>query len=74
MIPMNGFVQSLNIAVAAAITMHYATEQAKRVANEKYYLSKSEQQELYYRWMLKSARPLVQQLAKKRGDDQFQAE
>lgn len=70
-IPMNGFVQSLNIAVAAAITMHYATERAKRDAKDRYFLSKHEQQELFYRWMLKSARPLVQQLAKKRGDEHF---
>ncbi|MGG3737489.1 TrmH family RNA methyltransferase [Aeribacillus pallidus] len=50
-IPMKGFVQSLNISVAAAITLHYITNKAKEVAKERYYLTLEEKQELLKQWV-----------------------
>lgn len=54
MIPMKGFVQSLNISVAAALAMREVTERAKKAAGEQYYLTMEEKRELFREWMMKS--------------------
>ncbi|MBO8137125.1 MAG: RNA methyltransferase [Desulfotomaculum sp.] len=58
-IPMHGFVQSLNISVAAAVTLYQVTKRARRTAGDRYYLSKEEKQELFIRWIKASVSPRV---------------
>lgn len=53
-IPMKGFVQSLNISVAAALSIKFLTDKARRMAGGKYYLTVEEKREIFREWMLKS--------------------
>ncbi|MED1441355.1 TrmH family RNA methyltransferase [Aeribacillus composti] len=53
-IPMKGFVQSLNISVAAALSIKHITDLAKGRAGAEYYLTLEEKQEIFRDWMLKS--------------------
>lgn len=65
-IPMAGFVQSFNISVAAAITLHVLTRKARQVAGDKYTLTPAEQRELFLQWVLKSLRGEMRQQARRR--------
>ena len=62
-IPMVGFVQSLNISVAAATTLFTLTQRARTVAGDEYCLSPDEQQEILRDWLMtnsKNARRLAE--------------
>lgn len=61
-IPMNGFVQSFNISVAAAISLYDVTSRAKQIAKERYYLPLAEKKELYEHWMMLSLSPRVRKM------------
>ncbi|GGK34044.1 hypothetical protein GCM10010965_28710 [Caldalkalibacillus thermarum] len=54
-IPMYGFVQSLNISVAAAITLHQATQRARELVGDAYFLTPQEQKELFHHWLITSS-------------------
>jgi tRNA (guanosine-2'-O-)-methyltransferase len=60
-IPMRGFVQSLNVSVAAAISTYHVTRTASREAPERYSLDMPEKREVLALWMrrhLPRGRPL----------------
>jgi len=61
-IPMRGFVQSLNISVAAALAMRELTERAKKEVGSAYYLTHEEKKELFRDWMIKSLNKKVRQM------------
>lgn len=64
-IPMVGFVQSLNISVAAATTLFTLTHRARVVAGDEYFLPPDTQQQILRRWLKtnsKNARRLAQLL------------
>lgn len=65
-IPMCGFVQSLNISVAAAITMYEVTKRAKKVAGDRYYLTLDEKKKLYFQWMMDTLNPRVRKMVEKK--------
>jgi len=68
-IPMNGFVQSLNISVAAALSMSEVTKKARQVAGEQYFLTMDEKRELFKEWMIKSLNRRVRKMIEqKRGE------
>jgi tRNA (guanosine-2'-O-)-methyltransferase len=51
-IPMYGLVESLNISVSAAITLHELTQRARQsLASERYFLSQIERQALLNEWV-----------------------
>ncbi|MCL6439500.1 MAG: RNA methyltransferase [Rubrobacteraceae bacterium] len=50
-VPMRGFVQSLNISVAAAITLFHATNRARAEAKEDYPLDEAARREVLMRWI-----------------------
>ena len=50
-IPMVGFVQSLNISVAAAITLIQATHRARQLAGARYFLTQEEQRAVLRHWL-----------------------
>ncbi|MDI3326953.1 MAG: RNA methyltransferase [Alicyclobacillaceae bacterium] len=56
-IPMQGFVQSFNISVAAAIALYEITSRARREAPDRYGLSEPEKRQLFRRWILASLNP-----------------
>jgi len=62
MIPMQGFVQSFNISVAAALTLYDVTERAKRLIKERYYLTVEEKKNIYEKWMLDTLNPRVRRM------------
>lgn len=61
-IPMQGFSQSFNISVAAAITLYDLTTRARALLGQRYYLTFQEKRELYRKWMLKSLSPRLRRL------------
>ncbi|MGG3956183.1 RNA methyltransferase [Bhargavaea massiliensis] len=61
-IPMNGFVQSFNISVAAAISLYDVTKRAKQEGNGRYYLSLAEKKEIYEHWMKLSLSPRLRKM------------
>lgn len=61
-IPMNGFVQSFNISVAAAISLYDVTKRAKQEGNGRYYLSPAEKKEIYEHWMKLSLSPRLRKM------------
>jgi tRNA (guanosine-2'-O-)-methyltransferase len=65
-IPMHGFVQSLNISVAAAISMYEVTNRAKEVAGPRYYLTLDEKKKLYFQWMMDTLNPRVRKMVEKK--------
>jgi len=65
MIPMQGFVQSFNISVAAALTLYDITERARRLIRERYYLTCDEKKEIYEKWMLDTLNPRVRRMIEK---------
>jgi len=66
MIPMRGFVQSFNVSVAAAVTLHELTKRAQREAPEKYFLNEKEKRSLFRKWLLQSSRPVRRMLRAQR--------
>jgi tRNA (guanosine-2'-O-)-methyltransferase len=50
-VPMHGFAQSLNVSVAAAITMRPIAERARREVGEPAFLSDDERQTIWERWL-----------------------
>ncbi len=68
-IPMFGIVESLNISVCAAITMHDLTSRARReLSEETFYLSQSEQQDLLNKWICRQITSWPKQLPRLRSD------
>lgn len=68
-IPMFGIVESLNISVCAAITMHELTTRARRdLAAEKFYISEDEQQALLNKWICRQITSWPKQLPRLRAD------
>lgn len=61
-IPMKGFVQSLNISVAAALSMQEVTKKARKVAGQQYFLTMEEKRELFREWMMKSLNPRIRKM------------
>lgn len=66
-IPMQGFVQSLNVSVAAAITMSHVTQEAKKAAGTRYFLDETEKRNLLRQWLLAAARPQIRKQALKKS-------
>ncbi len=62
-IPMVGFVQSLNVSVAAAITLYHVTRRARRELGDAYFLPKEEKARLLRSW-LRQASPSVRRIAR----------
>jgi tRNA (guanosine-2'-O-)-methyltransferase len=62
MIPMQGFVQSFNISVAAALTLYDVTERARKILGERYYLTREEKKEIYGKWMMDTLNPRVRKM------------
>ncbi len=62
-IPMVGFVQSLNVSVAAAITLYHTTHRAREEVGPAYFLSLEEQRHLLRRWIRLSS-PAVRRMAR----------
>ncbi|NPA91803.1 MAG: RNA methyltransferase [Chloroflexi bacterium] len=65
-IPMVGFAQSLNVSVAAAITLYQSTHRARELLGDAYFLSPQEQGALFRRW-LRIATPSVRRMASLEG-------
>jgi tRNA (guanosine-2'-O-)-methyltransferase len=63
-IPMQGFVQSFNISVAAALSLYDVTERARKIAGERYYLTREEKKEIYEKWMMDTLNPRVRKMIK----------
>ena len=61
-VPMVGFVQSLNISVAAAITLYTVTRRAREVAGDRYPLTTEEQRAVLQTW-LRTATPKTRRVA-----------
>lgn len=60
-IPMVGFAQSLNVSVAAAVTMYHVTRRAQQALGDRYYLTTEQQAALLRHW-LRTATPAVRRL------------
>ncbi|HEY65760.1 MAG TPA: RNA methyltransferase [Caldilineae bacterium] len=60
-VPMVGFVESLNISVAAAITLFHTTRRARAELGERYFLTQAERRQILRRW-LRTATPSVRRL------------
>ncbi len=65
-IPMVGFAQSLNVSVAAAITLFHATHRARALLGERYPLPPEAQGRLLRQW-LRIATPSVRRMAAQEG-------
>lgn len=55
-IPMAGFVQSLNISVAAATTLFTVTQRARTVAGDEYFLAPEEKQNILRDWLMTNSK------------------
>lgn len=55
-VSMVGFVQSLNVSVAAAITLFHLTRRARRIAGADYFLTPDEKRDLLRRWLMTNSR------------------
>ena len=65
-IPMVGFAQSLNVSVAAAITLYTSTRRARALLGEAYALPREEKAALLRHW-LRIATPAVRRMAQHEG-------
>lgn len=54
MIPMQGFTESMNISVAAAVMLHHLVHQIRQLPREQWSLTEAEKDELRAKWTLKS--------------------
>ncbi len=61
-IPMVGFAQSLNVSVAAAVTLYHTTRRARQTLGDAYFLSPEQKRALMRRW-LRIATPAVRRVA-----------
>ena len=64
-IPMRGFAQSLNVSVAAAITLYDATRRAREVAGKRYNLPLADRRRILREWLRKSS-PAIRRMAQLR--------
>ncbi|TCT26321.1 tRNA (guanosine-2'-O-)-methyltransferase [Melghiribacillus thermohalophilus] len=62
MIPMDGFMQSFNVSVAAALSLYEVTRRAKEQAGDQYFLDEERKKELYHQWMMKTLNPRVRKM------------
>ncbi len=65
-IPMVGFAQSLNVSVAAAVTLYHATRRARALLGDMYFLSPAQKRALLRHW-LRIATPVVRRVAEREG-------
>ncbi len=65
-IPMVGFAQSLNVSVAAAITLFHVTRRARQEVGERYHLTPEQQASILRHW-LRTATPAVRRLHRATG-------
>lgn len=63
-IPTLGFCESMNVSVAAAISMHHLTYYARKALGQNYYLSSSQAQQLLGQWILREL-PYADQIYQK---------
>jgi tRNA (guanosine-2'-O-)-methyltransferase len=61
-VPMVGFAQSLNISVAAAVTLFHATHRSRAIMGERYYLTRDQRRQILRHW-LRIAGPNSQRMA-----------
>ncbi|MCC5892811.1 RNA methyltransferase [Exiguobacterium sp.] len=73
-IPMQGYVQSLNISVAAAISLYDVTTRARHVVTEGYGLTIAEKQRVLKDWMVKSLPKRSLGVYKQKGLTAFERE
>ncbi|MFN4213842.1 TrmH family RNA methyltransferase [Exiguobacterium sp.] len=73
-IPMQGYVQSLNISVAAAISLYDVTTRARHVVTEGYGLTVAEKQRVLKDWMVKSLPKRSLGVYKQKGLTAFERE
>lgn len=57
-VPMRGFAQSLNVSVAAAISLHVVTEAVRRVHGDAAHLTEAQQRDLLEAWVARDAAEL----------------
>ncbi|MCT4794418.1 MULTISPECIES: TrmH family RNA methyltransferase [Exiguobacterium] len=74
MIPMQGYVQSLNISVAAAISLYDVTTRARHVVTEGYGLKVEDKQRILKNWMVKSLPKRSLGVYKQKGLSAFERE
>lgn len=68
-IPMFGIVESLNISVCAAITLHHLTSNMRRRQNEKdFYMKPEEQQKLLNEWICRQIKTWPLQVGRLRSE------
>ncbi|MBF8378904.1 RNA methyltransferase [Alicyclobacillus mali] len=65
-IPMEGFVQSFNVSVAAAIALYELTRRAREIAGDRYALGADERHRLYVTWCLRSLHGATREEARRR--------
>lgn len=73
-IPMQGYVQSLNISVAAAISLYDVTTRARHIVSEGYRLPVDDQARIFKDWMIKSLPKRSLGMYKQKGIDAFKRE
>ncbi|MCT4783095.1 MULTISPECIES: TrmH family RNA methyltransferase [Exiguobacterium] len=73
-IPMQGYVQSLNISVAAAISLYDVTTRARHIVTEGYGLTVPEKQRVLKDWMVKSLPKRSLGVYKQKGLTAFERE
>lgn len=73
-IPMQGYVQSLNISVAAAISLYDVTTRARHIVTEGYGLSIEDKQRVFKNWMVRSLPKRSLGVYKQKGLHAFERE
>lgn len=73
-IPMQGYVQSLNISVAAAISLYDVTTRSRHIVTEGYELPVEDQARIFKDWMVKSLPKRTLGLYKQKGIAAFERE
>jgi tRNA (guanosine-2'-O-)-methyltransferase len=67
-IPMVGMVESLNISVSAAVTLHHLTKKSRDTVGDKYLISDEKQKALLNEWACKAVRSYEKELDSLRGN------
>lgn len=73
-IPMQGYVQSLNISVAAAISLYDVTTRARHIVKQGYELSIEDKQRVFKNWMVRSLPKRSLGVYKQKGLNAFERE
>lgn len=73
-IPMQGYVQSLNISVAAAISLYDVTTRARHLVTENYDLTIEDKARVFKNWMIKSLPKRSLGVYKQKGLNPFERE